>query len=264
MCEGLWWGSVVETDHSYHYCSFGTSCFSLNLCKNPSLTDGSCWWFSSYPGETNLFHHRGGKAEICVKPAVGRKWEKRKPMNNSDLDRKNNGLKPTIGSLDHGKLVGGFKYFYFHPYLGKWSNLTQIWYASPFYLWGINRRKEGKALKMPSASTKRPFRNPNRKSQAFGGNSPTAVLTALRFWKARSLREKGDLAAVGDLSDLGGNFYDLFGMVSELRWPFWEKGLLQRDRWWPDLQLTWVDQVGSWIVSSPGFSRILEFFFGEK
>ena len=23
-------------------------------------------------------------------------------------------------------LVGGFKYFYFHPYLGKWSNMTNI------------------------------------------------------------------------------------------------------------------------------------------
>ena len=24
------------------------------------------------------------------------------------------------------KLVGGFKYVYFHPYLGKWSNLINI------------------------------------------------------------------------------------------------------------------------------------------
>lgn len=51
--------------------------------------------------------------------------------------------------------------------------------------------------------------NPN----AFGGNIPTAVLTALRFWKARLLREKGDLAAVGGSQ----RFHDLFGMVSEFR-----------------------------------------------
>ena len=29
-------------------------------------------------------------------------------------------------SWGYGVLVGGFKYFFFHPYLGKWSNLTNI------------------------------------------------------------------------------------------------------------------------------------------
>ena len=40
-------------------------------------------------------------------------------MSNSDLDRKNKGLKPTIGSLDHGKLVGGFRYFVFSSLPGE-------------------------------------------------------------------------------------------------------------------------------------------------
>ena len=31
-----------------------------------------------------------------------------------------------IGSMVYGILGGGFKYFYFHPYLGKIPNLTNI------------------------------------------------------------------------------------------------------------------------------------------
>ena len=112
---------------------------------------------------------------------------------------------------------------------------------------------------MPSASTKRPeipTGTPKRSEEKIpnGRSNGLAVLEGTKpSWEGWS----------------GGRWG-----VSAFSWPFWdgewvqvtfwEEGLLQRDRWWPDLQLTWVDQVGSWIVSSPGFSRILEFFFGGK
>ena len=38
----------------------------------------------------------------------------------------NNRWNPQIFCWGQQKLRGGFNFFYFHPYLGKWSNLTNI------------------------------------------------------------------------------------------------------------------------------------------
>ena len=163
--------------------------------------------------------------------------------------------------------------FYFHPYLGKWSNLTHI------FQMGWNHQPENLIC-----FTFLPMRYQSKKGRK-------STEDAIRFHEEAVPKSQPELPSVrrkypngrsNGLAVLEGTQPSWEGWsggrwgVSAFSWPFrdgeWVQVTFLGERvvaTWPLVtNPTYPTNLGwsSWVMllESPGFSRILEFFFGEK
>ena len=122
----------------YALCRLKTKTHILDFMKGEPVNHKKTWfstWLDWFPADSSPLNQGLPFMSPCWgfwTSAIGLKMKTilwcfcGRIMGIANLDFRSQDLKSLLPTHRRSILIGGFKYFYFQPYLGKWSNLTNM------------------------------------------------------------------------------------------------------------------------------------------